>query len=289
MIGLPALFQALLVVCLCMLASASRVVAQSASALRVGVARSTPNDSSATPWAPPRTLPDSATSWVNRAPLWAAPIASAIVPGLGQVRLHNDRFVAYMATEAYLLLQYLKSNRERKADEENYRGIARTIARRTFVLTPGATPPDTLWKYYEGLRNYLESGFYTLAGNGVTSPETDTTTFNGHQWLIARQQYGIGLNDPGASSSPSYPGALEYYELRAVKQEYRWSWRNAQLEWDVYKRTTELANDAKRQSTNDLIALIANHILSSIDAFASVRLMQAAGGGMRISASIPTP
>ena len=41
--------------------------------------------------------------------------------------------------------------------------------------------------------------------------------------------------------------------------------------------------------TNDLIALIANHILSSIDAFASVRLMQAAGGGMRISASIPTP
>lgn len=232
---------------------------------------------------------DSATSRIDRAPLWAAPIASAIVPGLGQVRLHNDRFVAYMATEAYLLLQFLKSNRERKADEENYRGIARTIARRTFVLTPGATPPDTLWKYYEGLRNYLESGFYTLAGNGVTSPETDTTTFNGHQWLIARQQYGIGLNDPGASSLPSYPGALAYYESRAVKQEYRWSWRNAQLEWDVYKRTTELANDAKRQSTNDLIALIANHILSSIDAFASVRLIQAAGGGMHISASMPTP
>jgi len=36
-----------------------------------------------------------------------------------------------------------------------------------------------------------------------------------------------------------------------------------------------------------LVALIANHLLSAVDAFASVRLIQAAGGEMRVSASIP--
>ena len=138
------------------------------------------------------------------------------------------------------------------------------------------------------MRNYLESGFFTLSPTGAIVPETDTATFNGHQWVVARLQYGIGLNDPGASSSPTYPNALAYYESNAVKQQFRWSWRNAQLEWDLYKRTTEMANDAQRQATNDLIALIANHILSSIDAFASVRLLQAAGG-VRISATLPVP
>lgn len=288
MIRQSAFRQTLLVAVLGMLAAGSRVRGQSASTLRLGVSHLVPMGTAAMPTLPPRSRTDTAASRIDRIPLWAAPIASAVVPGLGQVRLHNDRFVAYMATEAYLILQFLKSARERDSDASTYREIARNIARRSFVLTPGATPPDTLWKYYEGLRNYLESGFFTLTPNGVTVPETDTTTFNGHQWLIARQQYGIGLNDPGAPSLPSYPAALAYYETRAVRQEYRWSWRNAQLEWDVYKRTTELANDAQRQATNDMIALIANHILSSIDAFASVRLIQAAGG-MRISASVPTP
>ena len=262
---------------------------QRASLARLGVTHSERADTHSSLAAYHPSHPDSATTRLDRVPLWVAPLASAVVPGLGQIRLHNDRFVGYMAAEAYLVLQFLKSTRERDAESDTYRQVARNIARRSFVVAPGATPPDTLWKYYEGLRNYLESGFFTLSPVGSTQPETDTTTFNGHQWLVARQQNGIGLNDPGASSSPSYPAALAYYELSAVRQQYRWSWRNAQLEWDVYKRTTERANNAQRQATNDLIALIANHIISTIDAFASVRLIQAAGGGMHISASIPTP
>lgn len=46
-------------------------------------------------------------------------------------------------------------------------------------------------------------------------------------------------------------------------------------------------DDAYRHVTDDLIAIIANHVISAVDAFASVRLIQAAGGRMRMSASIP--
>lgn len=276
-----------LVIAVIILTAGLGVGAQSVAVSRYGVARASDRFDPVV-LSLPRGRADSARRAIDRLPLWAAPIASAVVPGLGQMRLHHDRFVGYMATEAYLILQHLKSIRERDSNADAYKEIARSSARRTFVLTPGSTPPDSVWRYYESMRNYLESGFFTLSPTGAIVPETDTSTFNGHQWLVARLQYGIGLNDPGASSSPTYPNALAYYESNAVKQQFRWSWRNAQLEWDVYKRTTEMANDAQRQATNDLIALIANHILSSIDAFASVRLLQAAGG-VRISASVPLP
>jgi UPF0042 nucleotide-binding protein len=98
---------------------------------------------------------------------------------------------------------------------------------------------------------------------------------------------GIPLDAGTASSNPNYAEALAYYESRAIPQAYGWSWRNAQLEKDVYIRTIGRSNDAYRRATTDLVALIANHLLSAVDAFASVRLIQAAGGELRVSASVP--
>ena len=98
----------------------------------------------------------------TRLPLWSAPIASAIMPGLGQVRLKKDRFVGYMAAEAFLLLQYAKNAREGNDNTREYRAIARDVARRNF---PG-THPDTVWQYYEKVEKYLESGSYSLAVTG---------------------------------------------------------------------------------------------------------------------------
>jgi hypothetical protein len=224
-------------------------------------------------------------SRLDRLPLWSAPIASLLIPGLGQARLHKDRFVGFMALETFLLLQYAKESREGAREEREYRSIARDVARRGFVTSP----PDTAWQYYEKLEKYLESGAFTMVPNGPTVPETDSSTYNGSIWVLARRQFGLALNDPNPSGSARYQQALELYEGRAVRQPYRWSWRNAQLEQDLYRRTVSRTNDAYRRATIELSAIIANHLLSAVDAFVSVRLMQAEGGGMRLSAAVPVP
>ena len=251
--------------------------AQQFGASRVGVsARQNPAPTNADTGGPQ-------LSRLDQLPVWSAPIASLIVPGLGQARLHKDRFVGFMALETFLLLQYAKESREGARAEREYRSIARDVARRGFVTSP----PDTAWQYYEKLEKYLESGAFTMAPNGPTLPETDSTTYNGSIWVLARRQFGLALNDPNPSGSPRYRQALELYEGRAVRQPYRWSWRNAQLEQDLYRRTVSRTNDAYRRATIELSAIIANHLLSAVDAYVSVRLMQADGGGMHVSAAIP--
>jgi hypothetical protein len=219
---------------------------------------------------------------IDRLPFEAAPLASLIVPGLGQARLRQGRTAAYMAVEAFFLMRYGKDLSEAHRDARDYRDIARTIARRGFA----ASPPDTAWQYYEKLTEFIESGAFTLAATGPVLPETDTLTYNGAQWLLARRQYGVSP-DPGEVGSAAYARALELYLSRAVRQPYRWSWRNAQLEKDLYVRTISRTNDAYRRATIDLSAVIANHLLSAIDAFATVRLTQLPSGALRVSATIP--
>ena len=134
----------------------------------------------------------------------------------------------------------------------------------------------------------MESGAFSTSPSGETAPETDPTTYNGFQWLLARSQFGVP-NDPSERGSARYQRALALYETRAVRQPYRWSWRNAQLEKDLYRRTISRTNDAYRRATFDLSAVIANHLLSAIDAFAMVRLSPEPGGAMRVSTTMSLP
>ena len=265
------------------LLTAPRAKAQEALALRAGVSRVDQADT--VPLATHSRVEERSRmlSAVDRLPLWSAPIASAILPGLGQVRLKKDRFVGYLAAEAFLVLQYAKNNKEANDNTLEYRAIARDIARRNF---PG-THPDTVWQYYEKVGKFLESGAFTRAHSGPTLPETDPETYNGEQWILARQAFGIPLDLTDASGYPNYADALSLYESRAITAAYGWSWRNAQLERDVFTKSIGRSNAAYRRANNALVALIANHLLSAVDAFASVRLIQAAGGEMRVSASIP--
>ena len=230
--------------------------------------------------------PSHLRSALDRMPLWSAPLASALVPGLGQARLHKDRFIAFMAAEAFLFLQYNKSTSDASENATSFREIARDVARRRF---PGTHPDTSAWKYYETMEKYLESGAYSLPSNGSTVPETDASTYNGAQWVQARVLFGVPLDDPDARLHPNYARALARYEANAVQPAYGWSWRNAQLEQDLYKRTIASSNAAYRRATGDLIALIANHVISAVDAFVTVRLVQSANGDMRMSASIPVP
>ncbi|HEY4215929.1 MAG TPA: hypothetical protein VGM67_02265 [Gemmatimonadaceae bacterium] len=185
-----------------------------------------------------------------------APIASAIAPGTGQFILGDDRFVAYAAVELLGWLKFVKDTREQAAQERTFRDLARRVARAAY----SPNPPDGNWTYYEAMRDWPNSGQYTTATDGSVVPTTDITTYNGYQWQLAQQ------------TTPDAASALAQYERLAYKPEYEWSWDNAQLQHDIYNRTTFKRDDAHYAGVEDLIVLGANHFLSMVDAFATFRL-----------------
>jgi hypothetical protein len=209
-----------------------------------------------------------------------APIASAIMPGAGQVILGEDRFVAYAAVEVAMWLKRRNDRRDQSRQEADFRALARNVARAHF----SPNPPDAEWEYYEEMKKYLESGEYSLV-DGRLVPDTNRATFNGFIWQTALEH------------NPDTASALAEYERRAVKPDFRWSWRNAQLEWDLFQRKTDQRNSAAGRVASDLVIIGANHVLSMVDAFRSVRLKAFVpkGGGLGIGGSAgiggwpPTP
>jgi hypothetical protein len=201
-----------------------------------------------------------------------APVASAIVPGTGQMILGNNRSVAYMAVEVIAWWRYRKHVNERADQEAAFKELARRVARSHFAPDAG----DGNWTYYEMMRDYVESGDFTTSDNGSIVPPTDTFTFNGHVWLDALRTHS------------STNEALAQYQERAVKPNLQWSWRNARLQWDLFSQLTGKRNDANRAANIDLLLLVGNHLLSMVDAFGTFRLQvrPAEGGGASLGASI---
>lgn len=229
---------------LCGAAFAAPLSAQSAIHLRAGV-----SDSDRTHPAP-----------ISRP---YAPLASLVLPGGGQYLLGDNRFVAYGAVEVVSWFLYGKDRQDQRRQEALFKDLARQVARAHF----SATFPDAPWAYYEQMRDWLESGAYSQSATTLV-PETDTLTYNGYKWQLA-----LRTNETRAA-------ALDQYEQVAVKPDFQWSWRNAQEQWDVYKRNTDSRNDANRAAIRELSIIAANHILSMVDAFATIRLsVQATADG----------
>lgn len=201
-----------------------------------------------------------------------APLASAVIPGAGQIILGKNRSIAFMAVEAIAWWQFRKHSSERVEQEGAFKELARRVARSHFAPNAG----DGSWTYYEMMRDYVESGDYTTSDNGSIVPPTDTTTFNGHVWLDALRTHA------------STAEALAQYRDRAIKPDFQWSWKNARLQWDLFGQLTEKRNDANRAAARDLLLLAGNHLLSMVDAFATLRLhiRPAEGGGASLGASI---
>jgi hypothetical protein len=215
-----------------------------------------------------------------------APVASLILPGTGQALLHQDRFVAYLALEAWGLLEFANQRQEARRQQEDYRALAREVARSLF----GGARPVGAWAYYESMEHYLESGVFDRLPGGDVDPETDESTYNGAMWLLARTTYWVDPTTPPSTASSEYRLAMNFYLDRAVRAEYRWSWRNAQLQQDLYVRAIRRANRSFKGARAALGALLANHLLSSVDAFVTLRiegLDGAAGSGIAVRGSIP--
>lgn len=195
-------------------------------------------------------------------------LASAVVPGTGQALLRQDRLVAYLAVEAFAWARYRADVREGQRARATYRRLASEVARRPF----STLRPVGDFEYYERMEKFVESGAFDAVAGGELDPEPDTTTANGSTWLLARQTYWTDPFTPPPTDSREWAEAERFYRERAVRPEYRWSWTNARLEYAEFRRTIRRSNNAYRNSLEDLGLVIANHALSTVDAFITVRL-----------------
>jgi len=215
---------------------------------------------------------------------WWAPIASAIVPGSGQIVMRQRRGIPYLAAETFLIIQYLSMREDAREFRSEYQRLAQ-VARSFF----SNEFPAGDFEYYERMEQFVASGAYDLDLNGALAPETDTTTFNGFTWRLARRTYWEDPDVEPPRDSDAYLRAVEFYQERAVRDEFRWSWQNAQLEQDLFRQTIQRSNSAFRRTSQYLAVVIANHALSAIDAFVMVRLSRgpAPSREYRIEATVP--
>ena len=140
------------------------------------------------------------------------------------------------------------------------------------------------------MEKFAQSGAFDAVPGGDLDPEADTTTANGSIWLLARQTFWSDPTLPPDRTSLEYRSAEAFYRERAVGPEFRWSWDNARLEYAEFRRTIRRSNNAYRTSLQDLGIVIANHALSTVDAFVTVRLrrqMNAETQRFEIFGSIP--
>src|SRR5690606_5371015 len=147
----------------------------------------------------------------------AAPFLSVILPGAGQYRLGQTRWIAYAALEAAGWLWF----RDRRASgldfEARYRDLAWDVAR---TGTTGVRR-DGDFHDYEALARYERSGAFDAdATRAGVQPETDPSTYNGALWALARAMFFPAGADSLPVDSPEYARALEYYVERAVAAEF---------------------------------------------------------------------
>jgi hypothetical protein len=174
----------------------------------------------------------------------------------------------YLAVETLLITRFFTLQGDGRRAADRYRDLALEVARRPFdpVIL------DTVFEYFEQMQKFIESGPFDTDPGAALVPPTDERIYNGSIWRLARETFFTNpdsLPDPG---SLEYQQALAFYRRRAIGENFQWSWRNAGLEQDLYRQSIQRSDESFRQASQYLGLLLANHLLSAIDAFVSVRL-----------------
>jgi len=208
-----------------------------------------------------------------RGRIWVRPLASLLVPGFGQLLARQDRGVVYGAVELYALSRYIQLEHAGDAGADAFRQLAFQVAQRGFA----ATRRDTIFEYYETMERFASSGEFDRDPGPGLSPETDPSTYNGSVWLLARRTFWADPNTPPPPTSPAYQNAIAFYVHHAVGPAYRWSWRDAGLQQQAFRDLIRNSDNAFRNAQGQLGLLLANHVVSALDALISARLTAAAG------------
>ncbi|MBI4544041.1 MAG: hypothetical protein HY703_02460 [Gemmatimonadetes bacterium] len=205
-------------------------------------------------------------------------LASVLLPGAGQALLGLGRWVPYAALEGWGWLLYLDRRADGREQEKRYRDLAWSVARR---ISAGPRR-DGEFEYYEALTRFAASGAFDLDPRRPgTQPETDARSFNGQVWELARALFFRGA-DSLATDAPEYEQALRYYEGRAASPEFAWAWGENGLEQQSYRELIRQSDEALRDATRTLGLILANHIVSAVDALVAARLKGARGAAAPI-------
>lgn len=204
--------------------------------------------------------------------LWR-PLASLLVPGAGQLLAGQDRGAVYLAAEVYLVSRFLQLDREAGREARRFLALAYDIARRQFA----PIRRDTVFEYYEQMERFVASGRYDADPGPAFVPEGDASTYNGSVWLLARRTFWENPDVPPDPTSPQYWRAVEFYQARAVGPDFMWSWREHSPEHQVFRETIRKSDVAFRRAQNQVGLLLANHLVSVVDALISARMSAAVG------------
>ena len=199
---------------------------------------------------------------------WVRPLSSAVIPGTGQLLGRRERGALYLIAEAFFVVRFLSFQSEGRRERSRYRDLAIDVARTAFdpVLR------DTTFEYFEQMGRWVESGPYDVDPGPDFVPPDDPATYNGRIWDLARQTFFTDPGNPPTPGDPDYMRALEFYQRRAIGPNFRWSWRNAGLEQDLFRQAIRESDRAFRLASQQLGLLLANHVLSAVDAFVAHRL-----------------
>jgi hypothetical protein len=218
----------------------------------------------------------------RRANVYVRPLASLIVPGSGQLLAGQDRGAVYLAAEVYLLSRYLQLDHYATQEAQRYQDLAFDVARRTFQ----PARRDTVFEYYEQMERFVQSGAYDTDTGSAFVPEIDTHTYNGSVWLLARRTFWEDPNVAPDPTSPQYWKALQFYQARAVSENFQWSWLEHSLEHQVFRDYMRRSDNAFRRAQSQIGLLLANHLVSAIDALISARMSAAAGRAAEMRTSV---
>jgi hypothetical protein len=164
--------------------------------------------------------------------------------------------------------RFIAARNEANREGDRFRELAFTVARYPF----DPAERDTTFEYFEQMGKFIESGPFDTDPGPALVPPTDERSFNGTIWALARQTFLPDTAGPVDPESEEYLRALDFYRERAVGPNFQWSWRNAGLEQDLFRQSIRRGDESFRRATTQLGLLLANHLLSAIDAFVSLRL-----------------
>ena len=199
-------------------------------------------------------------------PALAPTFLSLVVPGVGQHMLGQQRKWIYGAIEVLGWVAFLERRSAGSEYRDRYRDFAWTQGR----LQSGPRA-DGDFDYYETLSKWNSSGTYDAdSGLPGVQPEMDAATYNGSIWALASQIFIPG-GGPVPETDPAFQDALGYYAERAYPTEFLWDWSPVPGGREELGGLIEDSDDRFRQATTALGAVIANHLVSAVDAYLSTR------------------
>ena len=192
---------------------------------------------------------------------------SALLPGLGQRKLGKGRWLAYLAVEGAAWIAFGHARWSATDERGQYQDLAWDVAR-----SFDGPRVDGNFSYYETMEKFLTSGaFDTDSATPGIQPEMDPSTFNGRAWSLATEIHFPPGANPGPGD-PEYEAALKYYRARAYDARFEWSWVGQSAAWTDYMDLIDSSDGSFRRASQFLGVVIANHLLSGVDAFVTARI-----------------